>query len=153
MDSPQTLVLAFGAPFFGANRAPLEALGAAFPASVIVGCSTAGEIAGSEVHDESITVAIARFDHTGLRSATTDIADATDAFNAGARLAAQLDGPGLRSVFVLSEGLCVNGTALVNGLTHKPPSSVIITGGLAADGSQFSRTWILERDGLNANRV
>ncbi len=153
MNSAQTLVLAFAAPHFSTDRAPLEALSAAFPDSLILGCSTAGEIAGSEVHDQSVTVAIAKFEFTALRHATTEIVDAGDALNAGARLAQQLAGPGLRSVFVLSEGVRVNGTALVNGLTRNLPPGVIITGGLAADGSNFCSTWVLERRGPNPNRV
>src|SRR5262249_4204261 len=115
-----------------------------FPDSMIMGCSTAGEISGREVNDASVSVAVARFEHTDLRYAASAITDSADAFRAGADLAAQLTGPSLRAVFVLSEGLCVNGTALVNGLTQNLPASVIITGGLAGDGNRFANTWILD---------
>jgi hypothetical protein len=112
---------------------------------MIMGCSTAGEISGREVNDASVSVALARFEHTELRYAVSSIADAGDAFRAGANLAAQLAGPSLRAVFVLSEGLCVNGTALVNGLTQNLPASVVITGGLAGDGNRFATTWVLDQ--------
>jgi len=56
-------------------------------------------------------------------------------------------------VFVLSDGLCVNGTPLVAGLTAGLPRGVAITGGLAGDGSRFARTWVLDRQRTEANHV
>jgi len=153
MDSGRTLVLAFAAPEFGANPTPFEQLAAAFPTSVLVGCSTSGEIAGSQVHDASVSVAVAHFEHTQLRRAFTEVTSAADSFDAGARLATQLAGPGLRAVFLLSDGLCVNGTPLVDGLARKLPPGVSITGGLAGDGSRFGRTWVLDRHQPQANRI
>src|SRR5207247_8128652 len=76
-----------------------------------------------------------------------------DSFEAGVRLAGQLAGDGLCAVFVLSDGLCVNGTPLVDGLARHLPAGVSITGGLAGDGSRFARTWVLDRDKPAANRV
>src|SRR5258708_38692339 len=51
--------------------------------------------------------------------------------------------PGLRAVFVLSEGNHVNGSDLVRGLNSILPSDVVVTGGLAGDGDRFKRTWIV----------
>ena len=153
MDGPQTLVLAFAAPQFGTDSAPFDDLGSAFPRSILLGCSTSGEIAGKQVHDASLSVAVAKFEHTHLQYAATEIADATDSFNAGTRLAAQLTGSGLRSIFMLSDGLCVNGTALVDGLARHLPPGVVITGGLAGDGSRFQQTWVLDQSKPTKHRV
>jgi hypothetical protein len=153
MDGSQTLVLAFAASEFAASPAPFAQLAAAFPQSVLVGCSTSGEIAGTQVHDASISVAVVRFDHTQLRRALTTVDGTADSFDAGVRLAAQLAGGDLSAVFVLSDGLCVNGTPLVDGLTRHLPAGVSITGGLAGDGSRFAHTWVLDRDRPEANRV
>jgi len=153
LDSEQTLVLAFAAPEFGAAPTPFEELAAAFPRSVLVGCSTSGEIAGTQVHDASVSVAVARFERTQLRRAFTEVSGAADSFDAGTRLAAQLVGPDLCAVFLLSDGLCVNGTPLVEGLTRDLPAGVSITGGLAGDGSRFGKTWVLDRAQPEANRI
>jgi len=153
MDGTQTLVLAFAASEFAGNPAPFAELAAAFPRSVLVGCSTCGEIAGTQVHDASVSVAVVRFDHTRLRRAFTIVDGVADSFDAGVRLAAQLADAGLRAVFVLSDGLCVNGTPLVDGLARHLPAGVSITGGLAGDGSRFAHTWVLDRDQPEANRV
>jgi len=144
-DSAATLVLAFAAPEFADHPAPLAELAAVFPNSVIAGCSTSGEITGSQVQDASISVAVARFEHSLLRYASTPIALPGDSFAAGERLAEQLAGPDLRAVFVLSDGLGVNGTPLVDALTRQLGAGVLITGGLAGDGSRFKRTWVLHQ--------
>jgi hypothetical protein len=153
LDSPGTLVLAFAAAEFGIDPRPFRELAAAFPQAVVAGCSTSGEIAGTHVHDATVSVAVARFEHTRLRRAFTAVPSAADSFDAGARLAAQLAADDLRAAFVLSDGLCVNGTRLVEGLAWHLPHSVVLTGGLAGDGGRFDKTWILDRDQPESNRV
>jgi hypothetical protein len=145
LDSPQTLVLAFGASQLPADALALRELAAAFPTSVLLGCSTAGEIAGDAVHDDSLCVAVTRFDHTRLALAVADVAQAGQSGEAGALLAQQLRaaGPDLRAVFMLSDGLAVNGTPLVQALAGGLGDGVAISGGLAGDGSAFRRTWVL----------
>jgi hypothetical protein len=144
MDGPQTLVIAFGASRYAGHAEPFAELRAAFPQAVLVGCSTAGEIAGARVDDGSISVAVARFARTALRRALTEVQGPPDSWQAGARLAHQLNGPGLRAVFVLSDGLQVNGSALVAGLTQNLAAGVGVAGGLAGDGDRFERTWVLD---------
>jgi hypothetical protein len=143
LDSEHTLVLAFAAPEFRRDPAPLQQLATAFGQSVVVGCSTAGEITGTLVQDASISVAVARFTHTCLRSAAITIRGAADSYDAGQRLAQALQAPDLRAVFVLSDGLHVNGTPLVDGIGNHLGAGVAVTGGLAGDGSRFGETWTL----------
>src|SRR4030095_14484500 len=47
------------------------------------------------------------------------------------------------AVFVLCDGLNVNGSRLVAGLNHTLPENVVVTGGLAGDGQRFASTWVL----------
>jgi hypothetical protein len=152
-DSPDTLVLAFAAPGYADDWAPFAQLAAAFPRAQLIGCSTAGEIAGAAVHDASISATVVRFEGTRLRRATATIDSAADSRAAGARLAEQLAAPDLRAVFVLSDGLCVNGSALVEGLAQRLPPGIAITGALAGDGSAFQRTWLVGRDGPQAHQA
>lgn len=153
LDSPQTLILVFGAKAFENTAAPFEALKSAFPQSRIAGCSTSGEISGVCVNDNSVSFAIARFEHTKLRSAIAEVSDASDSLQAGTRLAEELHAPDLRSVLVLSDGTRVNGTALVAGLTQGLNKDISIFGGLAGDGSNFSSTWVLDGAVPKRNRV
>ena len=142
-DSRRTLVIAFGAAGYAAAPNALAELAAAFPHSIHAGCSSAGEILGDIVADDSLVVAAIRFERTTLAMATTPIAAMTDSAAAGARLGAELAPAGPRLVLVLADGLAVNGTELVRGLTESLPSGTLVAGGLAADGDRFARTWVL----------
>jgi hypothetical protein len=145
LDSSRTLVLAFGASKFAAQSEPWQSLRSTYPGSQILGCSTSGEILGSKVADGTVSVAVARFDHARLASAGAPVDSANDSFRAGADIAQNLMGSSLRGVIVLSDGLKVNGSALVRGLNAHLPASVIVTGGLAGDGDRFQNTWVLDR--------
>ncbi len=146
LDSPSTLVLLFaGGQEDQPDRLSPEIF-AAFPTSVILGCSTAGEILGSHVYDDTITVAVAQFEHTRLRRAVAPLASAEQSLAAGESLARELNGDDLAAVVVLAPGLEVNGSDLVRGLAAHLPPNVVITGGLAGDGPRFGRTWVVERD-------
>lgn len=142
MDSEQTLVLIFAAPEFMDDAEPIEKLCKAYPKSIIMGCSTAGEIAGAQVNDASLSVAVTKFENSTLAFAATSIQSHADSCAAGEYLAKSLPLDGLRGVFVLADGLKVNGSQLVKGLGHIP-HHVPVTGGLAADGARFQRTWVI----------
>jgi len=144
LDSPQTLVLAFGAPSYRDRPAPFAELRAAFPQAVMLGCSTAGEIHAGVLHDDSLSVAVARFTHTALRKVSAPMSGPDESAAVGEHLASLLDGPDLRAVFILSEGLAVNGAQLVAGLTGRLAADVAVSGGLAGDGEAFASTWVLD---------
>lgn len=146
LDSPQTLVVVFGAPEYIDGPAPLAQLFAAYPSSHWIGCSTAGEIAGPNVRDASLTVAVMRLERSRVAVASAKIGHAGESRAAGADLIRQLDPHGLRAVFLLSDGLGVNGSELVKGVNSGLMANVVVTGGLAADGDRFKRTWVI-RDG------
>ena len=153
LDSPQTLVLAFCAPGYHDERGPLDELLAAFPHSHVLGCSSAGEIFGAELRDESLSCGIVRFADTRLRRAYARVEGSAGSFAAGAAVAGQLAAPDLRGVFVLSDGHTVNGTALIQGMGSTLPEKLIVTGGLAADGNRFERTWVIHDRDLRQGEV
>lgn len=147
LNSDRTLVLAFGARSLEENPAPFHELREAYPDAVMAGCSSAGEIFGSNLNDNSIAGVVCRFGRARVAFASAPIRSHDDSFRAGELLANQLAGPGLRAVVVFSDGLSVNGTELARGLNATLDDGVIVSGGLAGDGSHFSKTWIL-RDGM-----
>lgn len=107
-----------------------------------MGCSTAGEIAGAVVRDESLVATALLFERSRAVVASVGISEPSGSFAAGRALAEQLQPDGLRHVFVLSEGLRVNGSDLVSGLAAALPPEVAVTGGLSADGSRFEHTCV-----------
>src|SRR3569833_2355760 len=71
------------------------------------------------------------------------LAAAAGAEAAGHAIAEALAGDDLRAVFVLSEGVQVNGSELVRGRNSGLPSSVVVTGGLAGDGTRIAHTYVV----------
>jgi len=148
LDGPQTLLLVFGASGFMERTEPLHELRAAYPQAWMLGCSTAGEIFGSEIFDDTLSVAVVHFQRTPLRLSCSEDVTADNSRFRGEQLGAALRDPDLQAVFVLSDGLQVNGSELVRGLSDGA-GPVVITGGLAGDGTRFKRTWVLvSRPGL-----
>lgn len=144
LDSERTLVLTFGGSALADSLEPFADLERAFPKAVHLGCSTSGEIHGATVLDDSLTVAIARFDRTQLQVAFAHVGGPDDSHAAGRQIAEQLtEKEGLRAVFVLSDGMQVNGSRLVSALNSVLPPGVVVTGGLAGDGVRFHSTWNL----------
>ena len=143
MDSPLTLLLMFGPSDLINKPEGLRRIIDTCPQSHVIGCSTAGEIHGSEVSDNSLVVAAVRFERTRTQTAQAAVLSPEDSHAAGVAIAAQLKRPSLRGVLVLSDGLHVNGSELVKGLNDTLGGAVVVTGGLAGDGTRFNQTWVL----------
>src|SRR5438128_11815933 len=78
LDSENTLVVVFGAPELDHVQEPLRQLVATYSRSHVVGCSTAGEIFGTALTDNSLSVAVAQFEngtHVGSAAASVDSQD------------------------------------------------------------------------------
>ena len=144
LDSEETLVLLFGAPDLIDTPHRIREVVDACPRSHVMGCSTAGEIHGCEISDDSMAVAAVRFDNTPIRTAHAAVHSPNDSYAAGHAIAAQLRETSQRGVLVLSDGLNVNGSELVKGLNDTLGEAVVVTGGLAGDGTHFKRTWVLK---------
>ena len=154
------LVLAFGATSVLRQPQLTEAIRHDYPAAHIFGCSTAGEICGTQVSDDSLVVTAVHFEHTQFRSVQVDLNQSPDSFGAGERIAQSLPDSIVNSVtganeklahvLVLSDGLKVNGSEFVAGLTKHLPPGVALTGGLAGDGARFGET-VVFNEGVAGN--
>ena len=145
------LVLVFGSPQQMQLAAP--ALQLALKDAVLAGCTTAGEISQKGVSDESLVLTSVRFDTSRVKRVATVLRGMADSLDAGRRLASQLQSQVLVGVLVLTQGVEINGSALVQGMTDVLGSSIPITGGMAGDGTAFTRTWVIDNEGLSAERV
>ncbi|MBP9837811.1 MAG: FIST C-terminal domain-containing protein [Proteobacteria bacterium] len=124
-----------------------------YPHAHLFGCSTSGEICNTEVTDNCIVATAVCFEKTQVRKETVTVAGKDNSFDAGEKLASQLDQAGLKHVFVLSEGLGINGSELVKGISKHLPEGVTVTGGLAGDGTSFEQTCILDTIKSASNAV
>ena len=147
------IVLAFGARRLVQDGRLLAELRDHFPGAALIGCSTSGEIMGDEVGDDSLVVTVLGFDHTQFRTACVEIAEATSSHEVGKELALQLNEASLRHVFVVSDGLNVNGSDLARGIASGVSGGVSVTGGLSGDGADFAQTWVIAGDQAGPQRV
>lgn len=136
------LVLVFGSTPVLSDPSTWSELSALYPNARIAGCSTAGEIAGVGVLDDTIVATSIALEHGHVATARVELTEAADSAALGEMLASRLPREGLVHVVALSDGLGVNGDALVAGLTRALGPSIALTGGLAADGPRFARTTV-----------
>jgi hypothetical protein len=150
------LVLVFGATAVLRQPHLTAAIRQDYPAAHIFGCSTAGEICGTQVSDDSLVVTAVHFEHTQFRSVQVNLSQVPDSFQAGEWIAKKLPGSipdaitgmeeKLAHVLVLSDGLKVNGSDFVAGLIKHLPEGITLTGGLAGDGARFGETLVFDDD-------
>jgi hypothetical protein len=148
------LLLVFGSrDMLLENKNALDALQIKFPKARLFGCSTAGEIIGQRVEDQSIVATAVEFEKSRLEFEFMKLPSVDDCDAYGKLLVKSLSKKGLRHIFVLTDGQHVNGTQLVKGLTSELPSGVNITGGLAADGALFKQTLVFDETGKPAENI
>lgn len=131
----------------------METLSSYFPHTVLLGCSTAGEITPDGVEDGVCTITALHFDHTPLTQGATRLTGMEDSFAAGERLGREIAAVDLKAVLVFGPGVKINGSALVNGISSVIGSNVPVTGGLAGDGGSFKRTFTLGKEGVADDHV
>lgn len=155
LDSDQTVIFVFGAPKYLNTLAPFEELNAKYKNSVIVGCSTAGEIYQNQVGDESLSVAIVKFEKTKVKVADSKISNGKESEQVGKILVKNLLSDDLAGIMVFSDGIAVNGSDLSKGMNEAlgKNKNVVVTGGLAGDGSNFKKTWIVKNGEPVENHV
>jgi len=142
IEGDAQLVFVFGGSALVSKPETYDQIKQLYPQSHILLCSTAGEILDTTVSDNAVVLTAVHFNKTTVQFAQTDIGKAEESYDAGVRLATQLPHEGLAHAMVFSDGLRVNGTALVKGLTEKLPEHVSVTGGLVGDGSDFKHTYV-----------
>ncbi len=138
------LVLYFGSRETLSDSGRYRELREMFPDACLMGCSTDGQICGDEMIESGVNAIAVRFDATTIRTAIEDAPNAGHSRSYGEAIGRTLASDDLAGVFVLSDGLAVNGSELVAGIGMHV-GNVPISGGLAGDGSQFIETMV----GLN----
>ncbi len=145
LDSPETLVLVFGASKYLQDSRPIRELQSSFSRSHLIGCSSAGEIHGSSIEDGSLSATIVCFQQSRVASVFSH-KSGENSVSAGREIAKALSEPDLKGLIVFGNGVGINGSDLVRGLNEELSPSVAVTGGLAGDGERFERTWVLSQD-------
>lgn len=123
-----------------------------FPNAEIVGASSSGNILGSEISNSAIVATAVQFDKGSIEVAQVDFTAEDDIVSLSKALIDQLPQENLKHIFVLSDGLNINGSELVRGI-NKASQNFGVTGGMAGDGERFQETWIVCNEVAKQHRI
>ena len=136
------LIIYFGSRTSLASGAAYKQLKAACPGAMVLGCTTGGQIDEHDAVDDEIAGIAIRFDETKIRLVSEVAGSPADLRMCGRVIGERLLTPDLAGIFILSDGLNVNGSELVAGITEVIGPHIPLTGGFAGDGSQFEETLV-----------
>jgi len=137
------LVFAFGSVAHFTDKAFGSMMKQAFPRATVIGCTTAGEISNEGVSDNTTVFTAINFAQPDFKSCTVKLSGADKCKETGMAVANALKAPNLKAIFLLGQGINVNGTPLVDGIRSVVGDKVTLTGGLAGDGGAFKETWTI----------
>ncbi len=141
-ESAQVAFL-FGAAALIKQSEAFERCRQMYPKAHLLGCSTAGEIMGTNMRRDTVAITAVAFAKTRIEVARIDALNPEGSFEAGANLVRALDPAGLRHIFVISEVLQVDASQVMNGINSALHGGVTVSGGFSADGDrqQISHVW------------
>ena len=124
-----------------------------YPHANIVGCSSSGNILGDSISDSSLVATAISFKDAIIEVSVEDFSKEDDLYEVSKKLINNLPKENLKHIFILSDGLNMNGSILAKGVNSAVDTTIAITGGLAADGTDFLETWVIANEEAKQNRV
>jgi hypothetical protein len=116
--------------------------------------STAGEISGTSILENSAVAVLVQFEKTPIQLIHANLNDFASSIELGKQLGSMLPNTDLSHVFVISDGSRVNGDELISGMQQTLPPGLPISGGLAGDYGRFEKTLVgLDKDIRDGNVV
>lgn len=122
-----------------------------YPGVNIISCSTSGEVYVSELKAETVTGMAVSLAHTGVEIYSEKLQGKEESLALGKKLASRFGQTDLKHLLVFSDGWLVNGSALVQGMHKVLKDDVSISGGLAGDGANFSKTLVGLNEDIDQN--
>ena len=86
-DPTAQLALVFGDTALLKDPQLIAQIRQAYPGAQVMGCTTAGEICGTVVSDESVVVTAVTFEHSQIRGASVRLNEVAGSLQAGEKLA------------------------------------------------------------------
>lgn len=145
-------VLVFGTRELLQNNALIDNIRNLYPMAYHMGCSTSGEIFDENVDENTLSITAVAFEKSRIEFTSFEVSP-HNSYETGQKIISSIDAADLKHIFVLSEGLNVNGSQLVEGMKSVFEANIPITGGLAGDGTDFSATCLLDNGYAKPNLV
>ena len=143
-NSKVNLLLLFGDCEYFKTKQMFDEVRDIYPNAIIVGCSTSGSIIGDNISDNDIIATAIIFEKDiSLKVITIDDMDEDLIINEAIKLKDS------KHTFVLSCGL-ISGDVIAKSFNK---AGVVISGGLAGDGTRFGNTYVIANDIAKQNRI
>ncbi|MDF1875653.1 FIST C-terminal domain-containing protein [Sulfurimonas sp. SAG-AH-194-I05] len=146
------LVMAFGDTDIFSNKEHYAYLKSLYPHAEIVGCSSSGNVLGAQISKKSIVATAICFKNATVKVNTVDFINEDDLEHVSKNLVAGFSNENLKSIFIISDGLHMNGSILAKGVNLEK-ENILITGGLAGDDARFEKTFVMANDIPKEKRV
>jgi hypothetical protein len=136
-DNAADLVIYFGSRHVLTCADRYDEMRAAYPHARIIGCSATRSIHGDAL-DEDVLVAVAlRFARTTIQMTCRSVTESSQSRAAGTAIGDALAAPGLSAIFVLADGLRVDGSEFIAGLCDAVGAGALVFGGMASDPRDY----------------
>lgn len=152
IEESAQLIIIFGSTQLVKSNEGIKELKEIYKNALIVGGSSSGEIAATNVLDDTLVATAVYFEKSTIKFCCEPITDVQESELVGEKVVKDLLANDLVHILVISEGLFINGSNLVEGLRKFLPSNVSVTSGLAGDGANFNETFIYN-DGVAKNKM
>lgn len=113
-------------------------LRAAYPDAHLIGGSATATILGDELDKHNVVAAALSFSHTSIAVAQWEGIASPDSRTCGEAIGRRLAASDLAGVFVLADGMRVNGSSLTAGLNHVLAGACPVTGGMTSDSCDYT---------------
>lgn len=140
------LVLSFGSTTRVKDPLIYKQLLEWYPKAEIIIGSSAGEIIGTNVSDDTVVTTAISFKNTKIKTFKTEINSSEESYTVGLHLSKTIPIEDLVHIMVFTDGLKVNGDKFLVGLQESILKNISVTGGFTADGMNFKETVL----GLNS---
>jgi hypothetical protein len=122
-----------------------------FPECSFIGCTTSGHIIDELIYDNELVITFMKLEKTQFKINMLENVSGEDSFLIGKKIS--LEAPYSNgSCMILSEGLHVNGSKLVEGMINEK-SNLKIFGGLSGDADKFQSTAVIFKNKLYSNSI
>jgi len=147
------IVFTFGDREAFIDPVPYNKLKELYPDAHIVGCTSSGNILGDKLSEAPMVASAVSFDSGHVAVSVENFSKDDDQIAISNKLISKLPKDGLKHVFILSDGLNINGSSLALGANEALEHKVPITGGLAGDDIDFEHTLVIGDDVARHHRI
>lgn len=141
-SSTVQLIFLFGDVSAIEDEAHVNYFKSRYPNAHIVGASTAGTIESGALSEHSLVATLVSFEHGWVEVVSADNLDNDTLEQKAHELIEQLPQENLKHIFIVMEGMKLNGSLVVRGVNNTSKKTPV-TGGLAGDQFTFERTLVV----------